>query len=107
MLSEWLVEVPVDMAEKWLLILVPEVLRQHQLKVIGTFINILGFRDGEILLLQPMGQQKYLARAESKSRASPAIFLVETEAKEAAKATNTRSWTASTVRATVCSTSWT
>ena len=25
MLSEWLVEVPVDMAEKWLLILCPEV----------------------------------------------------------------------------------
>ena len=108
MLSEWLVEVPVDMAEKWLLILVPEVLRQHQIKnIFGSFNNILRFRDGEILLLQPMGQQKYLARAESKSRASPVICLVETEAKEAAKATNTRSWTASTVRATVCSTFWT
>ena len=29
MLSEWLVEVPVDLAEKWLLILCPEVCFSH------------------------------------------------------------------------------
>ena len=63
MLSEWLVEVPVDIVDKWLLILCPEV--DDEIGECRIFM-LYEFRVGETLLSLLMDQQKFTAKVESR-----------------------------------------